>query len=297
MTLVVARATADNIYIESDSKITDERLVRSDPLCGVLKTIIYHPFLCISFSGNVALAEIAIKRLVNQKLNELDQILNTLLRANIDSKNTTDFIVASIIRKIPRLFRVSNGTIERDLKSVWIGDHDGFELYQANYHELNETLPTKDRMLQAFKRVIDDSSIPTIGDFHVSTSVDHEINPGHPVFRYRLKTEVIVTEPQTISIPENGTWVNIPLGTTEGGSHGLSYLTTVSPLYHGIAIHFTHGNFGALFCPQLNFNGILIKNVSGQEFADQIKNDYCIPLHGFIIDANDSFKLIDTRDL
>ena len=56
MSLIVARIVEDNIYIESDSKITDDRLVRSDPLCGLLKTLILNPVICISFAGIVHFA-------------------------------------------------------------------------------------------------------------------------------------------------------------------------------------------------------------------------------------------------
>lgn len=63
MTLVVARIDNEYIYIESDSKSTDDRLVRSDPLCGLLKTLILNPFICVSFSGTVSFPELALKKL------------------------------------------------------------------------------------------------------------------------------------------------------------------------------------------------------------------------------------------
>ena len=60
MTIVIGRIIDNDIYIESDSRITDFRLVQTNLLTGLLKTIILNPFLCLSFAGFVEYAEKAL---------------------------------------------------------------------------------------------------------------------------------------------------------------------------------------------------------------------------------------------
>ncbi|MCK5311852.1 MAG: hypothetical protein KAJ62_07075 [Desulfobacteraceae bacterium] len=297
MTLVVARIVEENIYIESDSKITDERLVRSDPLCGLLKTLILHPFICVSFAGNVHFAELALKKFFDQRIGDINILLSMLREINLESDNSTDFIVATILGRVPRLFKVSDGTVTKDIEHAWIGDHEGFEIYQKETHSIDDDIPLKDKMQKAFRSVIDNSDLTTIGDFHISTSLNHKINPGHPVFLHDLKIEIDITEPQTIRFKKKSEPQPIPLGTTAGGSHGISYLNTVSPEFHGVAIHFTHGNFGVLFCPQLDLKGIIINNVKGRDFVDKINYEFNIPLQGFIKMNDTAIQYVDTRNL
>lgn len=297
MTLVVARIYNENIYIESDSKVTDDRLVRSDPLCGLLKTLILHPFICISFAGNVTFAELALKKFFEYKIEDVNTLLRMLLDTNIESGNATDFIIATINGRVPRLFKVSDGEVTKDIGNAWIGDQEGFEIYQKEFHALEAEVPLKEKMRKSFRAVIDSTDVEAIGDFHMSTELNYKINPGHPVFLHALKVEIEITEPQTIKFEEKGQWKLVPLGTTAGGSHGISYLNTVSPDYHGVAIHFTHGHFGVLFCPQLDFRGIVINEVGGREFIDRIKNEYNIPLQGMIKMDDSAVQYVDTRDL
>ncbi|MFT5719987.1 MAG: hypothetical protein ACI9W6_000276 [Motiliproteus sp.] len=85
MTLVVARIDKENIFIESDSKITDERLVRSNPLCGLLKTFILHPFVSMSFAGNVVFAELELRKFFDEKIENVNVLLSMLRDINIES--------------------------------------------------------------------------------------------------------------------------------------------------------------------------------------------------------------------
>ena len=178
---------------------------------------------------------------------------------------------------------------------MWIGDIDGFQLYQKEYHSISEDIDVKKRMRTAFESVIENSDLESIGDYHISTKLNYEINPGHPVFIHDLKVQIDITEPQVINIQEKGRFEALPLGTKQGGSHGLSYLTTASPDFHGVAIHYTHGDFGLLFCPQLSFNGILFKDINGRDFVDKVKAVYDIPLRGFIKMDDSAMQYIDNR--
>lgn len=109
--------------------------------------------------------------------------------------------------------------------------------------------------------------------------------------------EVDISEAQPIRFEAQGQLQPVHLGTTAGGSYGISYLSTASPNYHGVAIHFTHGDFGVLFCPQLDFKGILIKGVAGREFVERINREYNVPLRGMIRMSDAAIQYVDTRDL
>jgi len=301
VTLIVARIDENSIYIESDSRITDESKVKNDPLCGLLKTLILHPFFCVSFAGNVHYAEEAIKRyfIAQKTAATIDEVLEMLLKllvaVNIESGKKTDFILASVIDKVPKLYRIEGGELSKDLTVAWIGDIDGFEYYQAQYHMLSGDIENKDRMRKAFESVIENSELNSIGDFQVSTYINHDINPKHPVFIHGFRTKVDITEAQVITIHEKNKPEPLPLGSVEGGSHGISYLATVDPTYCGVAIHFMHGNFGILFCPQLSFNGIVFKDTDGESFVNAINEKYKIPLRGLVRMGGSALKYMDTR--
>mgnify|MGYP000453838102 CR=1 FL=1 len=65
----------------------------------------------------------------------------------------------------------------------------------------NKNIKTSGFSLAKGKNLTGDDfyDIKTIGDFHMSTSLDYKINPGHPVFLHGLKVEINITEPQMIS--------------------------------------------------------------------------------------------------
>jgi hypothetical protein len=183
-----------------------------------------------------------------------------------------------------------------NIDNAWIGDAEGFGNYQCEFHSLDNDLSIKDKMRTAFRSVIDNDDLKTIGDFHISTAINYEINPAHPVFLHGLNIEIEITEPQLIEIEKKEQPKPIPLGSRQGGSHGISYLSTASPNFHGVAVHFTHGEFGVLFCPQISFEGVILKNISGRNFVEKIKNDFDIPLRGFIKMNDTAVQYVDTRE-
>jgi hypothetical protein len=296
MSLIIAKIIDGKIYIESDSKVTDKDAVRTDPLCGLLKTIIIHPCISISFAGVIYFAEKALKSIFEINEFDLNSLTELLYNTHMVSNNKTDFIIASIINNEPILIKISNKEIEQGIKSAWIGEHDGFNYFQSKYLPLlSEGTDEISSFRNSFKNVIDNSNINTIGNFQISLHTDDKICLEHYVFLYVLKLEINASEPQTINIEKAGEWKPVPLGTAAGGSYGISYLVTISPKFHGVAIHFTHGNFGTIFCPQLSFTGVIVPNVNGIEFAKQIKDQYGIPLTGFVKLDETKVQFIDTR--
>ena len=94
MTLVVARKHNQNIKFLSDSKITDNFEVRNNALSANLKTYILHPYICMSFSGNVHFAEKFLENYYSNKLYAFANVLSHCLELNIESNNSTHFALA-----------------------------------------------------------------------------------------------------------------------------------------------------------------------------------------------------------
>lgn len=303
MSLIIGRIEGNKLQIHSDSKLTDKDAAKDSPLCSVLKSLIIFPNLVISYAGWVGYAEIALENIFkifrkNQSIG-LDEILVTLHNANVESKDKTEFAIAQIYNKEEYYFyKISGGKISRNSDYFWLGDIDGYNLYQEVYHNKKKNgESTFSAMHSAFETVISSPQIPSVDHYHIYIQVDHKIDPGNSVFTYVMHSKIEIGS-QVIKMDKKNKYFPIPLGNTANGSHGISYLSTLSPQKHGIAIHYIHGNFGIFFCPQVNLNqGIVISDVSGLEFAEKITKDYNIPVGGFIRHGETALKLIDTRSL
>ncbi len=304
MTLIVGRIVNEKIYIESDTKITDDSSAKDNPLLGSLKIIIFHPFISLTFAGKLYFAERAVKEILSHRKLRIKDILGILLTYNKESIDAsegnsdleTDFVLAVIENKKPRLFKIVGGQLEADIESFWLGNKRAFNIYQKHYHKLREEKHPLERCLHnGFKLVVEDDSIDTVGNFQISVHTDDKIAPNEKVFLYSLKTEIDFGKLPPIQLKEANRFYAFPLGTAGGGAYGISYLVSVSPNLHGVAIHFLFGNFGVLFCPQINLSGIIIEKVDGKEFVKKIKEKYNIPLQGFIKLDNINIQYIDTR--
>tara|TARA_R110000850_G_scaffold145408_4_gene267498 strand:- start:17937 stop:18824 length:888 start_codon:yes stop_codon:yes gene_type:complete len=293
MTFVVARIIGDDLFIESDSRVTDQSKVRQDPLCGLLKTVLVCPTICISFAGSVHFAELALRKIIDEKVFNAEAIYHALLTIADGSRNSVEFIIASIENGLPKLCKVSDGVINRDLVTAWIGDYDAFKLFQEKMLSVEGNLDQV-TISRAFKEVIDEPSLTGVGDFQISVFIDRSICQGSHVFMYAEKFECYVPGEQAIPA---GQRVALSLGTAPGGAYGLSYLVSLSKCFFGIAIYFHIGGFGVLFCPQISLNGIIIYASSGEEFALKILDDYKIPMSGLVQQGQTKVKLIDTRDM
>lgn len=312
MSLVVAKVIDSIIRIESDSKITAPNAVQSNPFAGVIKSIILSPKVCISYAGNLAYADKALKQVFRKDIvNDVDALTAILLDINKESiadnpdnnSNQTDFIITSSVTE-PQLIKISEGNINKNSKNAWIGDYRGFECYQRSFHQKieNNKAPSTDELFMAqsnaFKEVIDESSIESIGHFQISISNNNKLNE----FRYLLKS-IIHSQNQTVNIPAKDAWVMMPMGNAEEGSYGECHLVTESSGVQAIGIHFPFGYFGALFHPtELYKHGLsvdanqpfelrkcqIIRDVDAKQFIEEVEGEYGITLCGLIYEFNNS---------
>lgn len=296
MSLVICKNINNKIFIESDSRVTDINAARKETYYGVLKTVILHPKISISFAGNIYLAEKAIKEIFLYKKLTLDYLLETLLKYNKDNNNEVEFILCIISYTVSNeIIKISNGLIGRNLQTAWIGDVNGFNVFQKQFHTLKQTgIDDAEALRQAFASVIDNHEITTVGDFQISAHTATSVE-GYAMFLYTERFGVFSNESQTFNTTKENNSFNVTWGSAAGGSYGISYFVSVIAKHYSVAIYFTHGNFGILFCPKLGFEGIVFSNISNLDFLKEINTKYKIPLRGIRMVNNSAMQLVDMR--
>jgi len=282
MTLIVGRIIQDTIRIESDSKITDPKIVsnKNSIFSGYLKTIIINPRLCISYAGDIDYAQKAIENIYKLKDFSISKIKDLLLQVNKDSVYETDFLIGSVENQ-SLLHKINDGKIETTNQSFWIGDSAGFNLFQKNFLP---KLKSFDQyhiakiQSEAFEEVIRSGSIESVGGFHITV---HNTRNG---LEYLMKMEINSGYSHTIKVEADKT-VPLTFGDATTGAHSYSYLISKNPFEPAIGIHFPIGKFGTLYYPKRTRKILKIMNVNPFEFVESVKEDYGIQLTGMIKDG------------
>lgn len=295
MTLIIGKKRGSSIRFVSDSKITDENLVRNNPLLGSLKLFILDPKICLGFSGNLHFAEKLLEEYYSNKVQSFPFLLQRCLSLNKESDNSTFFVLGTLFSNIPELYKIYDGKIEANQKDIWIGDKLGFNKFQETYHNDMSDADDFSKMENAFDSVIKDEKITTVNDFQISVETNYINEINKTAFIYTFKTIMNVV-PQRIvqetKIGENESIIQVEFGGAELGGFGMSYLRSRQYGLPAIAIHFPQGEFGVLFCPKINLNKpVIFKNQkNGEDFVYEVKKKYGIPLQGFVSENNNSFK-------
>ncbi|WP_233899346.1 hypothetical protein [Tenacibaculum piscium] len=279
MTLVVGRITQGGIRIDSDSRITDPKIVsnKNSVFSGLLKTIILNPSISVSYAGDVEIAQKAIEKLYNLEKFEINKIKSLLLKLNIESGNETDFLIASLENQ-PLLYKISNGKIEPSNSFHWIGDITAFNLFQKEFIpnikniEANHICSVHS---DAFNKVIESDKIESVGGFHITV---HRTKFG---LEYLFKMKIISGQSTSMTL-RNNEFKSIPFGNAQTGAFSYSYLKSNNPFLPAIGIHFPIGNFGTLYYPKISREIIFYKDVNPFEFAKKVKNEYKIELSGMV---------------
>jgi hypothetical protein len=146
MTLVVGRKFRDEIFLISDTMISDRGSVRANIFPGQLKAIIIDPHVSIAYAGAFprALEKIRdAKRLLGTS-RDLDAVLQYLQASTSEVQGTPwefEFLVASHIAE-PRLHKIWNGRTSANADKLWIGNPTAAQMFS----ELEEStrLPSND---------------------------------------------------------------------------------------------------------------------------------------------------------
>lgn len=279
MTLVVGRITQGGIRIDSDSKITDPTIVsnKNNIFSGFLKTIILNPNISVSYAGGVETAQKAIEELYLSDTFEIGKIKNLLLKLHLETKQETDFLIASLENQ-PLLYKISKGKIETSNSFHWIGDIDGFNIFQREFlPNIKSSDPKHISSIHsnAFEKVIESDKVESVGGFHITV---HRTKIG---LEYLFKMQIISGQPISMKMKSNELKI-IPFGNAQTGTYSCSYLKSSNPHSPAIGIHFPIGNFGTLYYPKISREIIFFKNSNPIEFIEKVKNEYHIKLTGMI---------------
>ncbi|WP_300567291.1 hypothetical protein [Flavobacterium sp.] len=298
MTLIIGKIKDNQIRFISDSKITDEYSVRNNVLAGSLKLFILNPQTCMGFAGNLHFAEQLLSEIYNNKIPTFPALIQKCLSINIESNDSTVFCIGFYDRNEPRLLKIAGKSIQSNQKNVWIGDKLGFEKYQQNFHE-SKIEDDFSKMESAFDNVIKDEKIPTISDFQISIETIFQPQLNSFIFAYTDKF-LMSYAPQNFTMQinpgEKSATHHLGFGGADIGGFGTSYLRSINVFQPAIAIHFPQGEFGVLFCPQINYNKPIIftQQPDGENFAIEIWEKYKIALQGFVAKDGFAFKYIVT---
>ena len=307
MTLVVCRKNDHELFVQSDSKVIDcfgvqdERSLRqNNMLDGLLKTVILHPHICLSFAGASLHATRFLKQFMASNIREWNtpRLIAELWNVHKDSDMACDFILCESIERSPRITLIKGGSVREDQPSAWIGSQPAFNAYQTAFYELEDSLPLNQRMRHAFRTVIDDETHCEVGHFHIEVYLEHYfantgLISGGPdsVFAYEIKSEWD-TGNQVFHIMANKPTA-ISTGSASYGAYGVSYFRSLSTRRHGVAIHFPHASFGLLMCPQIDCErAIIFRDCNATEFLDQIWETYQIAMEGVAVVSETQFRLI-----
>jgi len=279
MTLVIGRITQGILRIDSDSKITNPKIAsnRNSIFSGLLKTIILHPRLCVSYAGGVDTAQEAIEQIYKLKELTIGNVKKLLIEINKESNYQTDFLIGSLENQ-PLLYKISNGELNPSNQNHWIGDSLGFNAFQRNFvSNLKSTDPKHilEVHSKAFENVVSSGAIESIGGFHITV---HTTKNG---LEYLMKMTMSIGQPTLMTVKANQA-VPIPFGDAKTGAFSYSYLISSNPFHPAIGIHFPMGNFGTLYYPRLTREILILKNVNPFEFAKRVKEDFKIDLTGMV---------------
>ena len=279
MTLIVGRIVEGSLRIDSDSRITDPNIVsnRNNIFSGLLKSIILHPKLCLSYAGAVDVAQEAVEQVYKLKEHTPEQVKKILLAINTESRFETDFLLGSLENQA-LLYKISNGKVEVSNQNHWIGDVDGFNLFQKNFLpnlKYAERRHIMDVQSQAFKDVLSNGSIESVGGFHITV---HTTPKG---LEYLMQHSFSMGQPTSIVLKGNQS-IPIPFGDASTGAFSYSYLISSNPFQPAIGIHFPLGNFGTLYYPKLTREIVIFKNVDPFQFAKKVMEDYKVDLTGIV---------------
>lgn len=296
MTLVVCRKDNEDVFIHSDSKVLDEfgpsnerSLRQNSMLGGLLKTVILHPHICLSFAGSSPHATDFLRDFFKEDIGNWNtpRLIEKLLSIHQASSHQCEFILCEVVERSPRISVIKNGSISINQVSAWIGSQPAYNSFQAAFHSSDASIPLNERMRGAFRVVLEDETISEVGHFHIEAYLEHNItNTGNAgggpdsVFLYDFKSEWD-TGNQVFHLPGNARTA-LSMGDAAHGAYGISYFRSLSTKRHGVAMHFPHANLGLLMCPQIDCEkAIVFPHCTAVELLQQVWETYQISMEGF----------------
>lgn len=255
LTLIVAKAGKENLYMLGDTKLTLRHEQQSNPfLEGCLKQYILTDEVAIGFAGNMEDFEQALSDLLACSSGE--NAAEVAKRSQAGGKDF-DLLVAEV--GCDHIKVVRNGSIFKR-QTAFVGSQEGFNAFQRAYHDrLDASLlmpegnraafsilrvpePAEDdtygRMFNARKHVIWDESIRSVGG-SVIPLCSHE-------YRFEYMNYADVTS-DPFELPEGETIIEF--GTAESGGYTTEFTDDKADSGDGrtVGTYFLQGGFGILY--------------------------------------------------
>jgi hypothetical protein len=293
LTLVVACKSENDIFMVGDTRVLNHY---NQPLSvhdGALKVLTISKNICIGFAGDISnqdaefLTEIC--RIGHQCV--YDEIVDKLTELHKKNDGRLDFIIGSLA-PTPELVVIRNMQVNRNVNNAWIGHPDAFEVFQQarlsghspdqncredirpklDIRQIPEHIGVRAdafiAMCDAMSLVVENESIPSVGDFYVAVS------SGTDGFHY-LSHARVDAPPQ----PPHSGERTVEFGSAQEGGCSLTTLTP-KPGCVAIGFHYFQGNFGVLFNPQKSFNPLVFREVTCKDFVEKVRCLYNIDLEG-----------------
>lgn len=272
MSLIVAKKIGNDIHFYGDTKLTyPENEHPNQPLAapkeGVIKICIINEQLCIAFAGEVDAAEQAIKYCRYRHDLTSHEIKDYLLTIVQKQNNKTEFILGIGFPHFT-IYEIKN-SVARESSSAWIGSQKGFNIFQENALDKNNTSKKPDTIIcESLDYVIKSGNVPEVNGFIV-----HAANESG-AFRYHGYMQTSIP-PRTYTFKGSGGHILEVYGTAQEGGYSVSFCENEGRSDMA-AIHVRQGEFGVLY--ELKNQALLwptvINNVDEHEFNDILREKY-----------------------
>lgn len=283
MSLIVANATESSLFLVADTMLTRKHKVTNPYVEGGVKIAIIDDNRCIAFAGLYEPAQEVIRNI--KKTDKDDAIVRALMHAT--TINDIEFIFATII-PIPNLIKISNGII-LSCKTAWIGDYEGFSLYQSFFvgsncpetihseltnvkiKTLPEGCPEADvdlyvKMFECMNAVVDSTEVDTVRGFVVPVITSNGVLQfGCYLSIFRRPLDLY-----EFGGKDEGP---IPFGDASMGSFSINFADMNR---RKIAVHINQGRLGIIFDSSDNFvlEPEILTNIDEIDFSAVIKERF-----------------------
>ncbi|MCE9553010.1 MAG: hypothetical protein K8T91_06485 [Planctomycetes bacterium] len=285
MSLVVANKTDDGIILVCDTKITYKHDDLNPYLAGVVKITVLNDHCAVAFAGDLGHAKRGLGRLSADQT--AIQVVESLRDLSTDSGFNATFIVASYESQC-QLFRIRDGQAD-EVASVWIGDQEAFQAYQAFFTESDksdlhantestflqviqmpeecspETGSLYSRMFAALRAVIDSQVIKSVSGFVVPVFIHKKafvIGSYFSLFRRPLLISELTATKGVVPFGDASTGTFSVNATGIGRDH--------------FVVHIDQGQLGIIFSKQgsLLLDPEVLSNIDEIDFAATIASRF-----------------------
>jgi hypothetical protein len=293
VTLVLARRTALGVRVLSDIRVSHPEERRDGLPYGVLKAVLLNANVCACFAGSVGLGAPAVAELAQNgdglSAEEAVKALDAVHQRNVEN---SEFVVAR--HNPPAIWKIANKRVQDGLTSAWIGDQAAFARFQELALSPSPSFPLPpgldpdvqrqiserqdfSKLSDAFRGVISDPALTSVGDLCVAVSPDPE---GFSYLPYMEMDNGL--NPPSLAVGP-GEEVNLlRAGTAAIGAFAFSLLVPVDPGVGMVAVHVLQASLGYVYYPAASLEALVFKDVTAPKLIERIGETYGVVVSGIL---------------